>query len=172
MASLMENLITVLEKENIEYLQLVKMSITKTGVIVSGDIDKLNKITDEEQNVVSKINILEKQREEAIQDIANVLNKDVTTLKLIDIIQMLEKRPEEQQKLALIHGKLQETLANMVKINEQNKLLIGNALDLVEFDLNLVQAASRAPETANYNKGANSAGSTMGRVVGSFDAKQ
>lgn len=172
MASLMENLIAVLEKENIEYSLLLEMSISKTAIIVSGNIEELNKITDEEQNVASNIIKLEKQREEAIQDIANVLNKDVTTLKLINIIQMLEKRPEEQQKLALIHGKLQETLANMVQINEQNKLLIGNALDLVKFDLDLVQAANMAPETANYNKGAYSAGSIMGRVVGSFDAKQ
>ena len=100
MASLMEDLIDVLEKESEEYKNLLNLSMQKTQVIVSEDLDQLAKITDEEQLIVSRINHLDTIRNEAVQDIANVLNKDVTKLKIADLIKMLEQRPEEQQKLA------------------------------------------------------------------------
>ena len=99
-ASLMESLIDVLEKESDEYKNLLNLSMQKTQVIVSEDLDQLARITDEEQLIVSRINHLDTIRNEAVQDIANVLNKDVTKLKIADLIKMLGQRPEEQQKLA------------------------------------------------------------------------
>ena len=107
MASLMEDLIDVLEKESEEYKNLLNLSMQKTQVIVSEDLDQLAKITDEEQLIVSRINHLDTIRNEAVQDIANVLNKDVTKLKIADLIKMLEQRPEEQQKLAAASDALQ-----------------------------------------------------------------
>ena len=168
----MENLITILENENSEYEILLELSKKKTPVIIKGDLEMLQKITDEEQIVVSRINQLEKKREESIHDIANVINKDVKTLKLINLIQMLEKRPDEQKKLSKVHDKLSQTVSNMARINEQNRELIKNALEMVNFDLNLVQAMRTAPETANYNRGAYNTGSVMGNANGYFDAKQ
>ena len=168
----MENLITILENENLEYEILLELSKKKTPVIIKGDLEMLQKITDEEQIVVSRINQLEKKREESIHDIANVINKDVKTLKLINLIQMLEKRPDEQKKLSKVHDKLSQTVSNMARINEQNRELIKNALEMVNFDLNLVQAMRTAPETANYNRGAYNTGSVMGNANGYFDAKQ
>lgn len=168
----MENLIIVLEQENREYLGLIELSTAKTATIVAGNIEELTKITDEEQSVVSKIMKLEKQREETIKDIANVLNKDVTTLTLTNIIKMLGNRPEEQEKLDLVHKTLKDTLSNMVRVNQQNKLLIESSLELVEFDLNILKAINSVPETANYNKGAYNVGNTMGENAVNFDTKQ
>ena len=100
MASLMENLIEVLDLESAEYEDLLGLSTRKTSVIVAGNTEELAKITDEEQNVVSKINRLEKKRQEVFTDIAIVINKDVNTLMLADLVEMLDARPQEQQKLA------------------------------------------------------------------------
>ena len=58
------------------------------------------------------------------------------------------------------------------QINEQNRQLIINALELIEFDINMVQAMRAAPETANYNKGAYNTGSVIGVDRSGFDAKQ
>ena len=63
-------------------------------------------------------------------------------------------------------------MKSMVRVNEQNKELIRNALEMVEFDMNLIQSIRTAPETANYNKGAYSAGSTVGNAAGRFIARQ
>ena len=172
MASLMENLINVLEEEGKAYEELLELSMKKTPIIVGGDLEGLQKITDEEQIVVAKINRLDNKREEVTKDIANVLNKDVTKLKLVDIIQMLSQRPVEQKQLAAAHDKLKEVVGQMAKINEQNRDLIQSSLEMVEFDLNLIQSLKAAPQTANYNRGAYNQGAFMGRSRGGFDAKQ
>ena len=172
MASLMEVLIDVLEKENREYEQLLALSLKKTPVIVSEDLDELSKITDEEQIIVSRINHLDAQRAEAIDDIANVLNKDVNQLKIVDLIKMLAARPEEQEKLAAVFDKLQENVRNVKRSNEQNRELIEQALELVRFNMNVLQSVNKAPETANYNKGAYNTGDMIGTSNKAFDAKQ
>ena len=172
MASLMEVLIDVLEKENQEYERLLVLSMKKTPVIVSEDLNELSKITDEEQIIVSRINHLDAQRNEAINDIANVLNKDVNQLKIVDLIKMLAARPEEQEKLAAVFDKLQENVRNVKRTNEQNRELILQALELVQFNMNVLQSANKAPETANYNKGAYSTGDMIGMNHKAFDAKQ
>lgn len=172
MASLMENLIEVLGTESREYESLLGLSRRKTPEIVSGNLEELAKITDEEQIVVGKINRLEQKRQEVFIDIANVINKDVNSLMLIDLVEMLKSRPEEQQKLAIVHDRLSAAVHDVQRVNGQNRLLIQNALELVEFDMNLLQAMKSAPETANYNKGACNTGTQMGVDGSGFDAKQ
>ena len=172
MASLMEVLIDVLEKESQEYEKLLDLSMRKTPVIVSEDLDELSKITDDEQIIVSRINNLDSQRTEAIDDIANVLNKDVSQLKIVDLIQMLAARPEEQAKLAAVYDRLRENVRNVKRTNEQNRELIEQALELVQFNMNVLQSMNKAPETANYNKGAYSTGDMIGINNKVFDAKQ
>ncbi len=172
MASLMENLIDVLEKEAGEYEELLALALRKTPIIVSENLVELAKITDDEQIIVSRINHLDNQRIEAINDIANVLNKDVTKLKIVDLIKMLATRPEEQMKLAAAHDKLQENVKNVKRVNGQNRELIQSALELVQFNMNVLQSIKAAPETANYNKGAYSTGEVIGMDHKSFDAKQ
>ena len=172
MASLMENLLEVLGQESAEYEGLVELSQKKTPFIVSGDLENLQKITDDEQIIMSRLHNLEKKREEVTADIANVLNRDVETLKLANLIDMLSGRPEEQARLAEVHDRLRNVVHALQRTNEQNKELLNNALEMVEFEMNLVQAMKAAPETANYTRGAYSAGDTMGVVSGGFDAKQ
>lgn len=172
MASLMENLITILEEEGNAYEELLELSTKKTPVIVQGDLEGLQRITDEEQVVVARINRLDVARQDVTKDIANVMNKDVNNLKLADIIDMLEQRPQEQKKLATAHDKLKTVTGQMKSINDQNRELIRHSLEMVEFDLNLIHSMKSAPQTANYDRGAVSRGTSMGVGRGGFDAKQ
>lgn len=172
MASLMENLIEVLDLEGQEYENLRGLSMKKTPVIVAGNLEELAIITDEEQIVVGRINHLDNKRQEVFSDIANVINRDVKVLKVSDLIDMLASRPEEQQKLAKVHDKLKTVVNEVKRINEQNRTLLKNALEMVEFDMNILQSMKAAPETANYNKGAYNAGTHMGVDANGFDAKQ
>lgn len=168
----MENLIKVLDKESKEYEGLLELSMKKTPIIVKGDLEQLQKITDEEQELVSRIQNLDKVRMEVTADIANVLNRDVEALKLPNLIAMLKGRPAEQKLLSQSHSRLQTAVRSLQRVNEQNGELIRSALELVEFDMNLIQSMRMAPETANYNKGAYSAGDIMGVTKNGFDAKQ
>lgn len=168
----MEDLIEVLNAESREYEVLLELSTRKTPVIVAGNLEELAKITDEEQNVVGRITHLENKRREVFADIANVINRDVKTLLLSDLIEVLGKRPQEQQKLANVHDQLKSVVHEVKRVNGQNRVLIQNSLEMIEYDLNMLQAMKTAPETANYNRGAYNTGATIGMGQGSFDAKQ
>lgn len=172
MASLMEDLIRVLGQESDLYEELLKLSSEKTPVIVTGDLQRLAKITDEEQGIVAKISKLEKERVQNMKDIAIVLNKDVTTLKLTDLVRTLEKRPSEQMQLAAERDRLRDIVDRVKRVNSQNQELLQGSLEMVQFEMNILQTAGRAPETANYTKAAGTSGDVIGPSRGKFDAKQ
>ena len=168
----MEDLISILEQEDSLYEDLLKLSMSKTPVLISGDLEALSRITEDEQEIVNKVNALDKKREEGMKDIANVLGKDVKTLKLTDLIEILRSRPAEQNRLAAIYDKLSDTIGQMKRTNEQNRELIESSLEMVQFDMNVLQAYKAAPETANYSKNALNSGAYMGNTKGGFDSKQ
>lgn len=172
MASLMENLIEVLGQESEEYEGLLALSQKKMRIIAGANLEDLQKITDDEQEVVSRINRLEKRRIEVAADIANVLNKDVETMKLTNLIEMLSARPAEQAALAAVHDRLKSVVREVQRTNEQNRELLEEALELVNFEMNMLQAYKAAPETANYTRSAYNSGAQMGVDSGGFDAKQ
>ena len=171
MASLIEDLIDTLNKETDEYGKLLELSRRKATVIVARDIPALEKITDDEQTVISNISNLDAKRAQVTSDIADVINKDVESLKLSVLIDLLSKHPKEQKALSDVHDRLKVTVDNVRKINESNRQLIEQSLEMVEFDLNMMRAMRQAPETNNYGRGAVSVGETLGSVRG-FDAKQ
>lgn len=172
MASLMENLIEVLTKECDAYEGLLEVSRRKTSVIVKGDLEALTGLTDEEQERASVIANLEKKRQEVMADIANVLNKDVNTLKLTTLVEMLSARPQEQKPLAQAIDRIKKSAGALQQVNNQNGELLRNSIEMVEFELNLLQSMKKAPETANYSKGGYGTGETMGISRRGFDAKQ
>lgn len=172
MASLMENLIEVLTKESDAYEGLLEVSRRKTSVIVKGDLEALTGLTDEEQEWASVIANLDKKRQEVTADIANVLNKDVNTLKLTNLVDILAARPQEQKALAQAIDRVKKSAGALQQVNHQNGELLKNSIEMVEFELNLLQSMKKAPETANYSRGAYNTGETMGVARRGFDAKQ
>ena len=172
MASLLENLIDVLDRENVQYEKLVVLAESKTPVIVAGDIENLGKITEDEQEIVGIIQGMEKQRDKFLADIANVVNRDVESLKLIDLIQMLESMPDQKQKLEDVQTDLRKTIDKLRETNGKNQLLLSERLDMVNFNLDMIRAMKSAPQTANYSKDAYTNGQSLGILHGGFDAKQ
>ena len=171
MASLMEHIIEVLEQENTEYRTLIKLSEEKTPIIIKADLENLNRITEAEQVIVARIQKLEKDRMSTMADIAEVTNLK-PDIKLGDLITMMDKHPEEQKKLQDLHARLKETMRRMKQVNEQNRDLLQDSLEMVQFEMNLLQSLKTAPETADYNSSAYANGSIMGSGTKRFDAKQ
>lgn len=139
MASLMENLIEVLGQEGDEYEGLLALSQKKMRIIASANLEDLQRITEDEQEVVGRLSRLEKKRMEVTADIANVLNKDVATMKLSNLIEMMAARPQEQAQLAEIHDRLKSVVREVQRTNEQNKELLEEALEMVEFEMNMLR---------------------------------
>lgn len=170
MASLMEDFMDILEKENGEYERLTELSTQKRQIIIDGNVPALEDITNKEQDITSNIKNLEKRRIEVVNDMAIVLSKDPRDLTVTNMIAFLNKQPKEQQKLKEIKEKLRSTLEKMAEINQQNEVLLKQALEMVEFDLTLFKSMRQAPTTANYDRRANNTGEVLG--TRGFDASQ
>lgn len=154
MASLIDILIDTLEKENTEYESLLELGLEKTGIIIRNDVDELSRMVEKEQFVMERIIALEKKRTEASNDIADVLNKDVKTLTLTRLIELLSSQKKERDALVSIHDRLSLTMKRMVDVNERNKALLDESMDMLKFEMNLVQSIRRGPETNNYGRDA------------------
>lgn len=170
MASLIDELISVLDMENEEYKKLITIASEKTKVIVKNNLDKLREITAIEQDHLSTLINLEKKREEVTGDIAMVLNHNKEDLTVRSIITVLEGQEEVQGRLIQVHDAVKRTLKDFSMINDINKNLIKESLEIIDFDLNYIKGMYQAPEVANYAKDASNTTPTL--EVGTFDAKQ
>ena len=150
---------------------MLALSMEKTGVIVKGDVTALNDLVAREQTIVERINVLEKKRVEATKDIALVLNKKPETLTLGVLAELLSSQKKESDALRAIHDKLKATLGDMVRVNDNNKALLQESIDMIQFEINLAQSMKQGPQTANYS-GNNYADAGTYGASGSFDAKQ
>lgn len=170
MASLIDSLIENLEKENDEYTKLLALSGDKTAAIVNGDIEQMQVIFLKEQKLIDSINEIEEKRQTDVRDICNVLHLPYEDIKVEQIVQLLEKKKKEHDALQTAYLKLKRTLDRMLKINENNKLLLRESMDMIEFELNLAKNVVMAPQTANYSKTAYEEPTVTGGS--GFDAKQ
>ena len=170
MASLMEELIDVLEKEETQYQGLIELGGQKREAIIKADIQTLEQITAREGDVASTLQNIAKKRTRVLNDMATVLGKEPKEVTITKLIGYLENQPQERQKLSEMKERLLTTGGKMRTINEQNEVLLKQALEMVEFDLTLLKSMRQAPETANYNRRAYNTGDLLGG--GGFDAKQ
>ena len=170
MASLMEELIDVLEKEEVQYQGLIALAAEKREAIIKADIKTLDEITARESSVASTLQNIAKKRTRVLNDMATVLGKEPKDITITKLIGYLVNQPQEQQKLTEMKERLLSTGTKMRAANEQNEVLLKTALEMVEFDLTLLKSMRQAPETANYNKRAYNTGDLLGG--GGFDAKQ
>ena len=171
MAGLIDELVKTMSQENDIYKELIPIAEEKTRVIIKNDLDALQKITEQEQLTIEKINALEKKREEVVINIGTVLSRDPKELNMKALIKIMGKQPAEQKELSRIHDELNVNLRRLVTINDRNKELINQSLEMIEFNMNLIQSTRMAPGVNNYTR---SAGESSIRQAGTgmFDAKQ
>jgi len=168
LASLIEDLTSTLNEEEKIYQKLIPIEEEKTQIIIENNLQALSEITKKEQEFIGMINQLEKKREETVNNIAIVLNRDSSNLTISAIIDMLDGQ-DEQVHLADVYDKLSNTLASMVAVNNRNKILIEQSLDMIEFNMNFYQSVQNINNN-NYDKGAHS--SDGAEESGMFDARQ
>lgn len=172
MASLIDELTDVLEKELECYRQLLPITESKTRIIIKNDLQALSKVTGEEQNITDDILALEKKRGQVVSNIATVINRPGAALKVSDIVKMIDKQPKERDRLSKVHDQLKEIVPRLQKINAHNKDLIEQSLELIEFNMNFIQSTRMSPGNNNYNRAATSMIDASSVSPGMFDAKQ
>ncbi len=170
MASVIQELITVLTEEQQLYEKIIPIALEKKNVIIKNNLESLQEITEQEQLAIDQVTALEKKRSEVIVNIGILLNRKPDELTLKEIIRLLENQPKEQKQLSQIHDQLKQTVQELKNINIQNKSLIVQSLEMIEFNMNLIQSTRMSPGN-NYTKGAITEDAPA-LQAGMFDAKQ
>ena len=75
MASLMEELLDVLGKEEKQYQELITLATEKTDAVVQGNIEHLTDVTTREQDAASVLLNLSNKRNRVLTDMATVLGQ-------------------------------------------------------------------------------------------------
>ena len=167
MASLIDSLINIMNDENRQYTELLDLSNNKTTAIVKGDVGQLQEIFGKEQKLIDILNRLEMERQSCVADICKILHLSAAEVKVSQIVRLLEKKQAEHDALEQSYLSLKKTVK---QVNDNNRLLLKESMDMIDFEINLAKNASMAPQTANYGKGAYEETGGMGST--SFDARQ
>ena len=161
MASLVEELITVLEEEEKLYQTLIDYAKQKREILIKADVPALEKLTVFEQLASDDLLALSNRQAQALKDVASVLGKGEKAITVTELVGMLSAQPEIQQKLDEAKNKLLAAAGEANQLNKQNEVLITQAMELTQFDITLFKSLRQAPETANYNRNAYNTGSIL-----------
>lgn len=171
MASLMEELVTTLEEEIEVYQNLIPVEQDKMRAVIANDMDSLQEITIREHDLVDRTSALEGKRERVVFDIATVLGLNPRTVKLTDIVEAVKKQPEDQERLQKVHDRLRRTVLQLRDINNQNKELLKESMDMIEYNMNVIRSTRMSSGSSNYSSDASEVYG-MAPQHGLFDAKQ
>ncbi len=152
MASLMDDLIAVMEQEAICYENYLEIANNKKEVIIKGDVPGLQQITQEEEIVAGQLFRLEKRRRNIVEDICTVTNRRMEGFTVSGLVRDLAARPEESQRLKTVADRLSRALEQCDQLNQTNKLLIEQSLEFLEFMINAFSGMTRPGGSQTYLK--------------------
>lgn len=148
MSENIEELYNILSEEYELYQKLNKTASEKNEAIVENEIDDLAEVVENEDEFLKKIEELEEKRTKIIVDLAEKydLKDDFQYSNLINNF------PEDwQDKFSEIRKKLLEVIDEIHEKNEENTMLLDEAIKLNNFSLNMLSKAV-SPENGTYNK--------------------
>ncbi len=173
MASLVEDLMTVLEEETGCYQLLLEMANNKKDVIINGDLPSLQEMTKQEQELAGLLLRLEKKREEIIKDICLVTNKNPEEITMTKLVGYLAGQDAEQKKLATVVEGLTKVVLPLGQANKTNQQLLEQSLEFVDFTMNALQSSREPVNNSTYQaKGKGYGVASQGKGKNFFDAKQ
>ena len=162
MASLVEELVNVLEAEKQIYTTLVGYEERKKDVLIAADVAALEEITTKEQLAGDDLIAYSNKQIQILKDIATVLGRTDGKMTVTRLISLLDTQPKVQEQLTEARDSLLTAANQMKTLSDQNAILIRQAIELNEFDMTLFKSLRQAPETANYDKSAYNTGSLLG----------
>ena len=170
MASLVDELVSVLVEETKLYLALEECADKKVDILVRADIPALEQLTVIEQARSDELLALSNKQIQILSDIKTVLGRSDEKLTVTTLIGYLASQPQVQEKLTTARNNLIDAAKRVQDKNQQNVILLHHAIEMTEFDITLIKSMRQAPETANYDKHAYNTGTLLG--TSGFDAKQ
>ncbi len=151
MATIMDNLTDILEKQILLYDDLLAISKEKKKVLLENNVETLTTMNTVENTIISKINRLEKQRLEVVKDICDVLAMNQKNFGLSELADTLNNE-EDKNKILEIRERFNDITNQLNEANEVNKNLIQNSLEYVNFTINTIRSVNQPMETGYENE--------------------
>lgn len=170
MASLIQELIVIIEEETGCYKTFLEMANNKKDVIINGDLPSLQEMTKKEQDMAGQLLRLEKKRIKNLEDICLVTNRKPEEMTISNLIKMLENQEEERNRLEKASEELKNVLEEVKEINEINKNLIEQSVEYINFTMNAIQSARTKVGDNSYENKGNPNSTYQGKNF--FDTKQ
>ena len=153
------------------YADLIPIQEEKIRAIIANDLDSLSRLQGQEQALVDQVGNLENKRLRVTEDIATVLGMKPEEMNLEKLVNKLNNQPKEKETLEKLHDRLKQTMGRLQELNLQNKKLLTEALEMVEFNMNVIRSTRMSSGSSNYSSDA--AQVDYGDYgAGMFDAKQ
>ena len=148
MAGLITDLIETLQGQTELFKQVIALSEDKKNFIIKNDIENLREIVKQENQIVPKALKGDKTRERLMKDISTVLNTNHDELTFASLAELISGQPEHP---AFVQAAKDFELAaqEMKEQNDNNKLLLQDALDYIEFNMNIIHSSIEA-QPAGY----------------------
>ena len=144
MASLVEELVNVLEAEKQIYTTLVGYEERKKDVLIAADVATLEEITTKEQLAGDDLIAYSNKQIQILKDIATVLGRTDGKMTVTRLISLLDTQPKVQEQLTEARDSLLTAANQMKTLSDQNAILIRQAIELNEFDMTLFKSLRQA----------------------------
>ncbi|AZR73903.1 hypothetical protein BBF96_11185 [Anoxybacter fermentans] len=145
----LNELIRVLNEEKKLYTKLTDLAHDKQQVIIANDVEKLADYLREEQDLIDKIEGIEKKRRQVVIGLCSELDipdKELSFSKLRDFLDEGSRIKLDQLRTSLL-----KILEELHQTNETNRVLIEEALKINDFTIRiLTQAVS--PSSSTYTR--------------------
>ena len=139
-----KGLLSILEREYEVYRDLNDLALKKKEILIQGKVDVLDEIVSAEQSCISAVSKLENERECWL---------DGHSISSMEDIQNCLINTDDREKLSGFQDNFRKLLENVEEANEHNQVLIEQALQYVEFSMNLLGDALTFDDTTYEKKG-------------------
>ena len=144
MAGLVSNLIETLKGQTDLFKKTTALLMMKKEHIIENDMDALREVVKQENEILPKALKNDKEREKIMANIAIVLNKKQEDLTLSLLAQLIDGQPEHKEFVAAV-DEFVVALEEMKAANDASKILVQDALEFVEFNMNIIHSSLDAP---------------------------
>ena len=133
---LLEKLISLLNEEYSLYQALLMVLQKERKALVNSHLARVTDCTKEKENLILKIRVLEEQRINYMDNLAEVLKSPVQACPLAALAALVDEPYATQ--LMDCHTSLSALIQSIQEVNQSNKALVSHSLDLIRGSLTLL----------------------------------
>jgi len=139
-----ERLIELLQVQSVLYNELLESARQKKGYIINNNIDSISRVTSHENALIGKLQRAESERQALASNIAKHMRISADGLTLAILISRVND-PSVREQLDCLRVSLRSSMDKLKVLNEQNKALINQSLEYIDYTVNLLRSSVSGP---------------------------